>query len=123
VPGRQALAEVAIRTGTLPDLPRGHFLDGAFRPSARARLMESFDPGRATPFAVFARGDADDVDAAVVSARRAFASPPFLVAVRIYCHALTRPSSAIASATGLSRGLRYVSKQCVSASMPVAAVR
>src|SRR3546814_2748676 len=34
--------------------------------------MESFDPGRAESFAVFARGDAADVDVAVTSARYAF---------------------------------------------------
>lgn len=72
MPARQALAEIALRTGTLPDLPQGHFIDGNFHPAAAGRLMESFDPGRAAPFAAFARGDAEDVEAAVESARRAF---------------------------------------------------
>src|SRR5690606_10910091 len=68
----QELAAVALRAGTLPDLPQGHFIDGGFRPAAAGGRMESFDPGRAAPFAAFARGDSDDVDAAVESARRAF---------------------------------------------------
>ena len=68
----QELAQLAISTGTLPDLPRGHFLDGAFCAPAAGRTMKSFDPGRAEAFADFARGDAADVDAAVSSARRAF---------------------------------------------------
>lgn len=72
MPARQALAEIALCTGTLPDLPQGHFIDGRFHPAAAGRLMESFDPGRAAPFAAFARGDAEDVEAAVESARRAF---------------------------------------------------
>ncbi|HMA15721.1 MAG TPA: aldehyde dehydrogenase family protein [Kiloniellaceae bacterium] len=68
----QDLAAVALRAGTLPDLPQGHFIDGGFRPAAAGGRMESFDPGRVAPFAAFARGDSDDVDAAVESARRAF---------------------------------------------------
>lgn len=60
------------RTGTLPDLPDGLYLDGGFRPATSRRTMESFDPGRGGAFASFARGDADDVDAAVTSAARAF---------------------------------------------------
>ncbi|WP_306030287.1 aldehyde dehydrogenase family protein [Stappia sp. MMSF_3263] len=60
------------RTGTLPDLPDGLYLDGGFRPATSRRTMESFDPGKGEAFASFARGDADDVDAAVTSAARAF---------------------------------------------------
>ncbi|GAB4359581.1 MAG: aldehyde dehydrogenase family protein [Kiloniellaceae bacterium] len=70
---KQDLAAIALATGTLPDLPCGHFIDGAFCPAASGRTMESFDPGRAEAFAAFARGDAGDVNAAVDSARRAFA--------------------------------------------------
>ncbi|SLN63633.1 aldehyde dehydrogenase family protein [Oceanibacterium hippocampi] len=66
------LAARALSGGTLPGLPNGHFIDGAFRAGAAGRSMASLDPGRAEPFADFARGDADDVDAAVQSARRAF---------------------------------------------------
>jgi len=69
---QQELVETALATGTLPGLPQGHFLDGGFCPAISGRSMQSFDPGRGEPFAVFARGDAQDVDAAVASARRAF---------------------------------------------------
>ena len=68
----QELAEIAAATGTLPDLPSGHFIDGGYTAASSRRVMESFDPGCAEPFAVFARGDAADVDAAVMSARYAF---------------------------------------------------
>jgi len=70
----QKFAAVAMRTGTLPDLPRGHFVGGAFCCPIGRRLMESFDPGTAEPFAEFARGDTADVYAAVECARRAFES-------------------------------------------------
>lgn len=60
------------RTGTLPGLPSGLYLDGGFQPAASGRTMESLDPGRGAAFASFAQGDADDVAAAVASARHAF---------------------------------------------------
>lgn len=71
--GDSSLIETALASGTLPDLPRGHFIDGDGQAPAAGRSMESFDPGRGEPFAEFARGDAADVDAAVASARRGFA--------------------------------------------------
>ncbi|MGF1627912.1 MAG: aldehyde dehydrogenase family protein [Kiloniellaceae bacterium] len=69
---QQELVELALLSGTFPGLPTGHFIDGAFCEAAAGRIMESQDPGRAEPFAVFARGDAADVDTAVQSARKAF---------------------------------------------------
>lgn len=72
MPDSQSLVEIALSSGTLPDLPSGHFIDGSFTAAASGRSMESFDPGRSEPFAHFARGDAADVEAAVASARRAF---------------------------------------------------
>ncbi|WP_420349397.1 aldehyde dehydrogenase family protein [Pelagibius sp.] len=62
----------ALSSGTIPGLPQGHFIDGAYSVAASGRVMQSLDPGRAEAFAEFARGDAADVDAAVASARRAF---------------------------------------------------
>ena len=59
------------RTGVLPGLPNRHFIDGAWRPSARGLMMESFDPGRAAPHAEFSAGDADDAAIAVDAAKRA----------------------------------------------------
>ncbi|WP_299621636.1 aldehyde dehydrogenase family protein [Pelagibius sp.] len=69
---RKELIDQALTSGTLPDLPQGHFIDGAFSAPAAGRSMESQDPGRAEAFAEFARGDAADVEAAVASARNAF---------------------------------------------------
>lgn len=57
--------------GSLPGLPDKHFIDGAWRPSAAGRMMESFDPGKAAPHAEFAAGDAEDAAIAVESAKRA----------------------------------------------------
>ncbi len=48
---RAELIAEAVRTGTLADLPGGHFIDGHFVDSASARRMESFDPGRGKAFA------------------------------------------------------------------------
>ncbi len=66
------LLERAYQSGTLEGLPDGHFIDGRFQPAQAGGRMESFDPGRAEPFATFAAGDAADVDQAVASARGAF---------------------------------------------------
>ena len=69
---RKELIDQALTSGTFPGLPQGHFIDGAFSAPSAGRTMESLDPGRAEAFAVFARGDAADVEAAVASARSAF---------------------------------------------------
>lgn len=62
-----------FETGTLPNLPRDHFIDGAFIPAASGNRMESFDAGTGAPFADFAAGTASDVDHAVGSAVKGFA--------------------------------------------------
>ncbi|MFI0842559.1 aldehyde dehydrogenase family protein [Mesorhizobium sp. IMUNJ 23232] len=67
----ESLLHQVKRTGVLPGLPDKHFIDGAWRPSAGGGMMESFDPGRASPHATFAAGDAEDTAIAVASARRA----------------------------------------------------
>ena len=69
---RSCLAE-ALATGTLAGLPDRHFVDGRFVPSVSGRRMESIDPGTGERFAMFAAGEADDVDAAVRAARAALA--------------------------------------------------
>ena len=66
-----ALVQEALSTGRIAGLPDGHFIDGRFRPSHSCARMESFDPGRGTPFASFAAGDAADIDAAIEAGRRA----------------------------------------------------
>lgn len=70
--GGTGFVDEARRSGTLSGLPEGLYLDGGFQPARSGRRMESVDPGRGEAFASFARGDADDVDAAVASAARAF---------------------------------------------------
>jgi acyl-CoA reductase-like NAD-dependent aldehyde dehydrogenase len=59
-----------FQTGTLSGLPGGHFIGGRWVKSAGSGEMESFDPGSGRAFTKFAAGNADDVDQAVVSARR-----------------------------------------------------
>jgi len=59
-------------TGTLPDLPRDHFIGGAFVAPDSGNRMESFDPGTAAAFGTFAAGTASDVDRAVTSAAKGF---------------------------------------------------
>jgi phenylacetaldehyde dehydrogenase len=48
-------------------------IDGAWRPAARGATIDVFDPGRAEKLAEVPAGDAEDIDAAVSAARRAFA--------------------------------------------------
>ena len=52
-------------------LPTMHFIDGEWRRPLSGNLMETFDPGRAEPYASFAAGTAEDVAEAVASAKRA----------------------------------------------------
>ena len=67
----EALVGEYFSTGTLSDLPTGHFIDGAFVAAAGGRRMETFDPGSARAFHAFAAGNSSDVDRAVAAARRA----------------------------------------------------
>ncbi len=52
-------------------LPSAHFIDGAWRKPLCGGMMETFDPGRAEPHALFAAGTAEDVAEAVAAATRA----------------------------------------------------
>lgn len=67
------VTDAIVAGAAVEALPDGHFIAGAFAPAASGATMESFDPGRAQPFAGFAAGGAADVDAAVAAARGAFA--------------------------------------------------
>lgn len=71
----QALANWALRTGTLPNLPTQHFIDGHWCASAHGAEMDSWDPGTGKPFLRFSAGAAAEVDAAVDAARRALGGP------------------------------------------------
>lgn len=71
----QGWVNEAQATGTLAGLPDGHWIDGAATPSIRGATMQTFDPGTGRAFASFAAGHADDIDAAVNSARAALKGP------------------------------------------------
>jgi len=55
-------------------LPDSHFIDGGWAAATAGAMMETYDPGSASPHARFAAGDAEDVARAVDSAARALAS-------------------------------------------------
>lgn len=69
----EALIHEAQTKGTLPNLPSRHYIKGCFMPSESCATMETMDPGSARPFAVFAAGNAEDVDRAVRAAKAALA--------------------------------------------------
>jgi aldehyde dehydrogenase (NAD+) len=52
-----------------------HFIDGKWRAPASGETIETFNPADGTVLALLARGRKEDVDAAVVAARRAFEGP------------------------------------------------
>jgi acyl-CoA reductase-like NAD-dependent aldehyde dehydrogenase len=55
----------------------GMFIAGEFRDAAGGATFESFDPFRGTPWALIAKGGAEDVDQAVRAAHAAFAGGPW----------------------------------------------
>ena len=71
----QALVREAEATGRISGLPDSHFIDGRFVGPINGASMETFDPGTGAPFASFAAGDADDVDAAERSSAAALRGP------------------------------------------------
>lgn len=50
----------------------GVFIDNEWRPSASGKTLEVFEPATGQPFTRIAAGNAEDIDAAVAAARRAF---------------------------------------------------
>ncbi|MBV6272827.1 aldehyde dehydrogenase family protein [Alcaligenaceae bacterium CGII-47] len=62
----------AQRSGTLSGLPDRLYIDGQWRDSESKARIEAIDPGTERPFAQFAAGNAEDVEAAVTSSERAF---------------------------------------------------
>ncbi len=68
----KSLVSEALTTGTITDLPTGHYIEGRFMPSQSGDLMESIDPGTGKAFVAFASGNNADVDLAVQSAKAAF---------------------------------------------------
>ena len=61
-----------FETGRLPNLPRDHFIGGAWVAADSGNRMESFDAGTGVAFADFAAGTSSDVDRAVESATEGF---------------------------------------------------
>src|SRR5690242_13325223 len=51
-----------------------HFIGGKFVPSKKGKTFKSINPATGEVIAEVARGDASDVDAAVLAARKAFKS-------------------------------------------------
>jgi len=70
-----ALVREAQATGRIAGLPEQHFIDGRFTAAVNGARMETLDPGTGEAFASFAAGDAEDVDAAVRSAKAALRGP------------------------------------------------
>ncbi|RYD82539.1 MAG: aldehyde dehydrogenase family protein [Sphingomonadales bacterium] len=52
-------------------LRNGIYIDGAFRDAAKGARFETVNPANAEVLTAVARGTAEDIDAAVASARRA----------------------------------------------------
>ena len=55
--------------------PRELFIGGRWQPARSGKTFEVIDPARASVFAAAAAGDAADIDAAVLAARKAFEAP------------------------------------------------
>jgi len=64
----------ARNSGHLDGLPDKHFIGGEWVASAAGGTMDTFDPGKASPHASFAAGDAEDVARAVDSSAKGFAA-------------------------------------------------
>ncbi|MGH9102088.1 MAG: aldehyde dehydrogenase family protein, partial [Acidimicrobiales bacterium] len=91
----------ALDTGSVEvpaGLPRhiGHFIGGRALDSADGRTFSITDPVSNTAYAEVAAGGAEDVDRAVIAARRAFTDGPWPdMAARERAHALVRVAEAI----------------------------
>jgi aldehyde dehydrogenase (NAD+) len=53
----------------------GHFIDGEWHTPVNGQRLSTYNPATGAVLTTLARGDADDIEAAVASARRAFAGP------------------------------------------------
>jgi aldehyde dehydrogenase (NAD+) len=70
----ESLAAAYFRGGRIDGLPKDHFIDGRFTPSADGASLEIFDPGAGKAFTRVADGAPGDVDRAVASAQQGFAA-------------------------------------------------
>jgi betaine-aldehyde dehydrogenase len=62
---------------TRPSVPNAHYIDGRFVPPHGTRTLYVIDPATQETLAAVPEGDADDVNAAVAAARRAFDDGPW----------------------------------------------
>ena len=69
------LPSADIRAPFLVNSSKAHFIDGRWQPSVSGEAIETFNPATGRVLATLARGRAEDVDAAVAAARRAFEGP------------------------------------------------
>jgi gamma-glutamyl-gamma-aminobutyraldehyde dehydrogenase len=65
------MSDWRARAGSLK-LRNGLYIDGGFRDAAKGGRFETVNPANAEVLTAVARGTAEDIDAAVASARRAF---------------------------------------------------
>ena len=63
--------EEYFSSGTIADLPRDHFIGGAWVAPASGQMMETFDPGKGRAYHSFAAGNAEDIERAVKAASSA----------------------------------------------------
>jgi aldehyde dehydrogenase (NAD+) len=65
----------AARSPFLANPDKGHFIDGKWQPAFSGETLQTFNPSTGQVLATLARGRKEDVDAAVVAARRTFEGP------------------------------------------------
>lgn len=65
---KNKFAAAYLETGTVADLPNGHFINGTWAAGDSGQTMQSFDPALAEPFDEFALGNAADMDKAITAA-------------------------------------------------------
>ncbi|HEY5429944.1 MAG TPA: 5-carboxymethyl-2-hydroxymuconate semialdehyde dehydrogenase [Solirubrobacteraceae bacterium] len=100
------------------DLQR-HYIDGAFLPSASGETFASLNPSTNEVLALAASGDADDVDAAVSAARRAFDDGPWPRG-----KASERASVLRAIAAGIrARADEFIAREVADIGMPIAQMK
>jgi len=68
-------SSATARSQFLSNPDKMHFIDGKWQPSLSGESIETFNPATGKVLATLARGRQEDVDAAVVAARRAFTGP------------------------------------------------
>jgi 5-carboxymethyl-2-hydroxymuconic-semialdehyde dehydrogenase len=96
-----------------------HYIDGRFQASARAETFESLNPATNDVLALAAAGEAEDVDRAVLSARRAFDEGPW---------PRLKASERAAALRRIAEGIRahtedFIAREVADIGMPVAQMK